>query len=134
MVHAGSRRLETLSQTRVRLVHDRLGKVQILHVLGDCDLTSSRALEEALSALTRDSETVIVSFLECGYIDSTCLAVLTRHQRERRTRLFVVSNPDSQCRLLLDTVRLDLTVPVCNDFREVFRRLPPAPGYHESAP
>jgi anti-anti-sigma factor len=69
---------------------EKRGSTTIVHVRGDIDVLTSESFRDALIASERDSERIVISMLDCHYLDSTGLTVLISAQRRLGPRLAVV--------------------------------------------
>jgi anti-anti-sigma factor len=69
---------------------EKRGSTTIVHVRGDVDVLTSESFRETLLAGERDAARIVISMLDCHYLDSTGLTVLISAQRRLGERLAVV--------------------------------------------
>ena len=82
------------------------GPAVIVFVKGDIDVLTSETFRETVVARENDAERVVVSLLDCIYLDSTGLTVLIAAQRRLRERLTIVVGPDGNVRKIIDIASL----------------------------
>jgi anti-anti-sigma factor len=72
----------------------RSGDAAVVEITGEIDFSSSKPLGEILASADVVSATnVVVSLLECTYLDSSCIASLVGAQKRLEKRLAVVVRP-----------------------------------------
>ena len=86
-------------------VQKRGGSV-IVAVSGDVDVLTSEAFRDAIVESERDAERVVISLLDCSYLDSTGLTVLIAAQRRLGDRLTVVVAPAGNVRKIIEIASL----------------------------
>ncbi|MGH7661811.1 MAG: STAS domain-containing protein [Vulcanimicrobiaceae bacterium] len=97
---------------------ETLGKLTILHVMGELDISNYMELSEALDdAAGRSSGALIVGFVECTYIDTSGLTSLVGGHRKYGKRLHVVVPHDSKVRRIFEATGLHRALLVHDDFR-----------------
>ncbi|MGH7684807.1 MAG: STAS domain-containing protein, partial [Vulcanimicrobiaceae bacterium] len=97
---------------------ETLGKLTILHVMGELDISNYMELSEALDdAAGRSSGALIVGFVECTYIDTSGLTALVGGHRKYGKRLHVVVPHDSKVRRIFEATGLHRALLVHDDFR-----------------
>ncbi|MBV8150207.1 MAG: STAS domain-containing protein [Candidatus Eremiobacteraeota bacterium] len=101
---------------------ERLNDVAVVHVSGDVDLHDARQLDEAMhEAITGGPcETLLISFIETRYVDTTCLGLLVKVSREQGQKLRLVVPAESPMRRLLTTTGLIRALTVHDDFSGAF--------------
>jgi anti-anti-sigma factor len=68
----------------------------IVNVRGEIDMSTCAPLKTTLgNPSLADAHRVVVSLVECTYMDSTCIAVLVAAQNALRNRLRIVIRPGS---------------------------------------
>jgi|SRR5579862_6112261 len=70
-------------------VRDSIGQTQIVHVLGEIDLSNAPELEAEIAQLEGPGN-VIVDLTGCTYVDSTGLGIIATAQKRLNDRLRLV--------------------------------------------
>lgn len=97
---------------------ETLGKLTLLHVMGELDIANYLELSEAIDeAAARCSGALIIGFVECTYIDTSGLTALVGAHRSYGKRLHVVVPPDSKLRRIFEATGLHRAMLVHDDFR-----------------
>ena len=97
---------------------ETLGKLTLLHVMGELDISNYMELSEAIAdAAGRSSGPLIVGFVECTYVDTSGLTALVGAHRKYGKRLRVVVPPDSKVRRIFEATGLHRALLVHDDFR-----------------
>jgi anti-sigma B factor antagonist len=98
----------------------------VLALSGELDLASAPVLERELTAVDGVSQALIVDLTDCGFVDSTGLAVLVRAV-EADGRTVALVNPAPPVRRLFDVTAIEKLIPIFDtvaDARTAF----PLPG------
>ena len=99
-------------------VVESLGKLNLVHVIGELDIGNYAQFAEALTALAREKAgPIVVGFVECTYIDTSGLTALVQAHRALGRRLHVVVPPISNVRRMFEATGLHRALLVHNDFR-----------------
>jgi len=97
---------------------ETLGKLTLLHVMGELNVTNYRELSDAIDdAAARSSGALIVGFVECTYVDTSALTALVSAHRNYGKRLHVVVPPNSKVRPIFEATGLHRALFVHDDFR-----------------
>lgn len=97
---------------------ETLGKLTLLHVMGELDIANYMELSEAIDdAAERSTGPLIVGFVECTYIDTSGLTALVGAHRKHGRRLHVVVPQDSKVRRIFEATGLHRALLVHDDFR-----------------
>jgi anti-sigma B factor antagonist len=89
---------------------------RIVHVHGDVDIYNAPKLETAITAAEDGAPAlVVVDLHDCRYIDSSAFRVLVQKHRSLGSRMFVVVNPASFARRLLQFTGLDKHLRIVAD-------------------
>jgi anti-sigma B factor antagonist len=98
---------------------ETLGKLTLLHVMGELDISNYMELSEAIDeAAERSPGALIVGFVECTYIDTSGLTALVGAHRKHGKRLHVVVPQDSKVRRIFEATGLNRVLLVHDDFRK----------------
>lgn len=81
------------------------GEQPVVGVAGEIDLWKAPELSAAIERPA--SPSVIVSLVECRYLDSTILTVLVQQSDAREGRLFIVLAPAHRLRRIFEIAKLD---------------------------
>jgi anti-sigma B factor antagonist len=84
---------------------------EILHVVGDVDLSTAPLLERAIAEAPPDRP-VIVDFSACPYLDSSGLTLLVKAYKQRGASLSLVVPATAQIRRVFSIVRLDAVLRI----------------------
>jgi anti-anti-sigma factor len=91
---------------------EQAGTVRVVVLRGEHDVSTIRLLESALEG-NGSGDGTVVDLTECGFIDSSSLAVLFHASQARRVGGFAVAvAPDTEVARLLDLVAFGKVVPV----------------------
>ncbi|MDE2573173.1 MAG: STAS domain-containing protein [bacterium] len=99
-------------------VHEAFADADVVHVLGEVDLSNAADLANAVLALADESRRVIVDLSGCSYIDSSTLNVLVHLQGEFGPRLRSVVPERSRLRRLFEIARLTDVVRLAYSIEE----------------
>ena len=87
--------------------------VCVLVLRGGHDVSTIRRLQTALRNAKQAGDGTVVDLAECGFIDSSSMAVLFHACQDRPANRFaVVVAPDTEVKRLLDLVAFGKVVPV----------------------
>lgn len=86
------------------------GEQPVVGVAGEIDLSKAPELSSAIERT--ESPSVIVSLVECRYLDSTILTVLVHQSDARDGRLFIVLPPAHRLRRLFEIAQLDTKLDI----------------------
>lgn len=107
----------TMMTSSAPVVVETLGKITLIHVIGELDIGNymdfSDALDEAVACST---EPVIVGFVECTYVDTSGLTALVTAHRKYGKRLHVVVPYASRVRRIFEATGLHRALLVHDDF------------------
>lgn len=91
---------------------EQAGNVRVVVLRGEHDVSTLRRLKVVLDA-AKPSDATVVDMTECGFIDSSSLAVLFHASQGRPVgRFAVVVPPNTEVSRLLDLVAFGKVVPV----------------------
>jgi len=91
---------------------ERAGAVRVVVLRGEHDVSTIRRLESALEG-AEPGEGTVVDLTECGFIDSSSLAVLFHASQVRPASGFAIAvPPDTEVARMLDLVAFGKVVPV----------------------
>jgi len=93
------------------LVHERLADADIVHVLGEADLSSAAELEAACVASARTGRRLVVDLWDCTYVDSSILAVIVRLHKRYEPHFSIVLNASGIVRRIMQISGLDALLP-----------------------
>lgn len=97
---------------------ESLGKLTLVHVLGELDISNHLEFSEALdSAANRATGPIIIAFVECSYIDTSGLTTLVSGHRKYGKRMHVIVPPESNIHKIFQTTGLHRILVVHDDFR-----------------
>jgi anti-anti-sigma factor len=100
------------------LVVEALGKLTLVHVIGEIDITNYTELLDAIDAgAERSFGPLVVGFVECPYIDTSGLTALVTAHRKYGKRLHVVVPEGSKLRRIFEATGLHRALLVHCDFR-----------------
>ena len=100
------------------VVVESLGKLTLVHVIGELDITNYMELGDAIAMATeRSSGPLIVGFVECSYIDTSGLTALVTAHRKYGNKLHVVVPEGSKVRRIFEATGLHRALLVHADFR-----------------
>jgi anti-anti-sigma factor len=85
---------------------EKRGSAVVVSVAADVDLLTSDSFRETIERAEGDAPRVVISLLECPYLDSTGLTVLVATQRRLGARLAVVVAPDGNVRKIVEIASL----------------------------
>jgi anti-anti-sigma factor len=95
-----------------------LGRLTLVHVLGELDISNYRGLSEAIErAGEGSSDPILVAFGECAYIDTSGINALVSAHRNIGKRLHVIVPHDSKIRKIFEATGLRRALLVHDDFR-----------------
>jgi len=107
-----------MTTTFAPVLVEPLGKLTLVHVMGELDIMNYRELGEALErAAEGSSDPVLVGFVECTYVDTSGITALVSAHRKMGKRLHVIVPPDSKIRKVFEATGLHLALLVHDDFR-----------------
>jgi anti-sigma B factor antagonist len=85
---------------------EKRGPAVVISVAGDVDVLTSDSVRETIERAEGDAPRVVISLLECPYLDSTGLTVLVATQRRLGARLAVVVASDGNVRKIVEIASL----------------------------
>jgi anti-anti-sigma factor len=85
---------------------EKSGPTAIVHVRGEVDVLTSEAFREAVLEAERGADGVVISLLDCSYLDSTGLTVLIAAQRRLGERMSVVLAGAGNVRKIIEIASL----------------------------
>lgn len=94
-------------------VYDVVDGQDVIHVLGDVDLSTSAEFANDISRFS-DSDALVVDLTNCTYVDSSCLHVLVRAKRHLQERLQVVVPRDARIRRVFEITGLERHLEIMN--------------------
>ena len=107
-----------MTTTFAPILVESLGKLTLVHVIGELDITN---YAEFSSAVERAAETspgpLLIAFVECTYVDTSGLTALVGAHRKYGKRLHVIVPPDSKIRRIFEATGLHRAMLVHEDFR-----------------
>jgi len=94
------------------LVHERLADADIIHVVGEADLSSAGEFEAACVASARHESRLVVDLWDCTYLDSSILAAIVRLHKRYEPHFSVVLNASGIVQRILQISGLDALLPL----------------------
>ncbi len=95
-----------------------LGRLTLVHVLGELNITNSSELSQVLDRASEGSSNpILVAFGECTYIDTSGITALVGANRKLGERLHVIVPHNSKIRKIFEVTGLHRTLLVHDDFR-----------------
>src|SRR5579872_478745 len=108
----------SMTTTFAPIMVEPLGKLTLVHVLGELDITNYRELSEAIERAGEGSrDPILVAFVECTYIDTSGITALVGAHRKFGKRLHVIVPHHSKIRKMFETTGLHRALLVHDDFR-----------------
>ena len=68
----------------------------VIRVVGEIDLATCGILARTIDDASSQHASLVVSFEDCTYVDSSCLGVLIRKRKRLGDALLIVAKPSSQ--------------------------------------
>lgn len=97
---------------------ESLGKLTLVHVLGELDISNYMEFSNALDAAAMQSSgPIIIAFVECSYVDTSGLTALVNGHRKYGKRIHVIVPPESNVHKIFQTTGLHRALIVHDDFR-----------------
>jgi anti-anti-sigma factor len=104
--------------TFVPVLVETLGKLTLVHVLGELDVSNCGELTNALEkSASRSDGPIIVAFVECTYVDTSGLTALVAAHRKHGNRIHVIVPPNSNVRRIFESSGLHRALQMHDDFR-----------------
>jgi len=97
------------------LVHERLGDADVIHVLGEADLSTAAEFEAACVASARQQRDLVVDLWDCTYLDSSILAVIVRLHKRYEPHFSIVLNSSGIVQRIMKISGLDALLPLRNE-------------------
>jgi len=97
---------------------------RVVDVLGEVDIASADALEERLNKAADGAALLVVSLVNCPYIDSSGLRVLVRLSNDLGEGFAVVVPPGTQTRRIFDITGLAHQMDVFDSVEEALASTP----------
>jgi len=85
---------------------EKSGSATVVHVRADIDVLTSESFRQTIVGAERDADRVVISLLDCPYLDSTGLTVLIAAQRRLGDRLSVVVAERGNVRKIIEIASL----------------------------
>ncbi len=85
---------------------EKRGSTTIIHVRGDIDVLTSESFRDAVVTAERAADRIVISMLDCHYLDSTGLTVLIAAQRRLGERLAIVIADHGNVRKIIEIASL----------------------------
>jgi len=107
-----------MTTTFAPVMAEPLGRLTLVHVLGELDISNYRDLSEAIErAGAGSSDPILVAFVECTYIDTSGITALVSAHRKFGKRLHVIVPQTSKIRKIFEATGLHRALLVHEDFR-----------------
>jgi anti-anti-sigma factor len=107
-----------MTTTFAPVLVESLGRLKLVHAFGELDISNSMELSDAIDrAAASSSDPILVSFVECAYIDTSSLTVLVNAHRKYGKRLHVIVPFSSPVRRIVEVTGLHRALTVHEDFR-----------------
>ena len=107
-----------MTTTFAPVMVEQLGRLTLVHVLGELDISNYHELSEAIArAADRSSDPILISFLECTYIDTSGITAVVGAHRKFGKRLHVIVPHFSKIRRIFEATGLVRALLVHDDFR-----------------
>jgi anti-anti-sigma factor len=94
------------------MIHDDLGAVQVIRVVGEADLSTAPELRAMLEGVGSSRASVILDLSACRYFDSTVISVLVRAMSAWGERFAIAIPENSPLRRILAICDLDGVLPI----------------------
>jgi len=99
---------------------EKRGSAVVISVAGDVDVLTSDSFRETIARAEEGAERVVISLLDCPYLDSTGLTVLVAAQRRLGARLAVVVANEGNVRKIVDIASLAQFIHIVPSLEEAF--------------
>ena len=110
--------------TDCAFVHESLTGLQIVHVYGDVDLSSSPAFESAIAEAAQMQAPIVINLEPCNYVDSSVLSALIRLHKTYGDRLWIVLPKSSPVRRIFAITSLLLALPIIETITDIHSHRP----------
>jgi anti-anti-sigma factor len=94
------------------LVHERLSNADVIHVMGEADLSSAAEFEAACVASARHQRDLVVDLWDCTYLDSSILAVIVRLHKRYDPHFSIILNSSGIVQRIMKISGLDSLLPL----------------------
>jgi anti-anti-sigma factor len=94
------------------LVHERLPDADVLHVVGEADLSTAAEFEAACVASARQQRDLVIDLWDCTYLDSSILAVIVRLHKRFAPHFSIVLNSSGIVHRIMKISGLDTLLPL----------------------
>jgi anti-anti-sigma factor len=94
------------------LVHERFTDADVIHVVGEADLSCAAELEAACVASARQQRDLVVDLWDCTYLDSSILAVIVRLHKRFDPHFSIVLNSSGIVPRIMQISGLDALLPL----------------------
>lgn len=107
-----------MATTFAPVLVESLGKLTLVHVIGELDIVNCLEFSEAVGRAARTNPgPLLVAFVECTYVDTSGLTALVAAHRKYGKRLHVIVPLDSKIRRIFEAAGLHRALLVHDDFR-----------------
>ena len=93
-------------------IRESIGRDEVLHVVGEVDISSAPAFEAALNSAATFGKPVVVDLTECTYLDSSGLSALVRAMKRYHVPFRAVVTENSNIARVLDIVDFSQFIPI----------------------
>jgi anti-anti-sigma factor len=97
------------------LVHERLEDADVVHIMGEADLSTAAEFEAACVASARHGRDLIVDLWDCTYLDSSILAVIVRLHKRFDPHFSIVLNSSGIVQRIMKISGLEALLPLRNE-------------------
>jgi anti-anti-sigma factor len=111
-----------MTTTFAPVVVEPLGRLTLVHVLGELDISNYHGFSDALERAADGSlDPILVALVECTYIDTSGLTALVGAHRKFGKRLHVVVPPNSKIRKIFEATGLHRALLLHDEFRAAIK-------------
>ena len=93
-------------------IREGIDQDEVLHVVGEVDMSTAPAFEAALKSAATFGKPVIVDFTECTYLDSSGLSVLVRTIKRYAVPFSALVSKGSNVARVMDIVDFSQFMPI----------------------
>lgn len=94
-------------------IHDETADTSILRIFGEVDIASAPEFERAVQSATMRGKAVEIDLSECGYIDSSGLAVIARAVKRYTVPIEALVRAGSNIARIMELTGFEKVLPIC---------------------
>jgi anti-anti-sigma factor len=95
------------TQSSYVFIRDAIDGAELVHVIGEIDLSAAPELEAILDTVADSARALILDFSACQYFDSTTITILIRKMKAFGERFVIVIPDDRPMRRVLRVCNLE---------------------------